>query len=135
LIRDSLKVLGAKWSLLIVRDVVFLGLHRFEEIRRNNAGLTARVLSRRCSSWSRRPAREVGQGGEVTYELTVKGEDAVYILLAVLLYGIRHYMNGADLTEDDAMKSLRYRSPLYRSPLWGPVLISVASSLASMLTL
>ena len=109
MIRDSLKVLGAKWSLLIVRDVVFLGLHRFEEIRRNNAGLTARVLSRRLQQLVAEACSRGRTRGELTYELTVKGEDAVYILLAVLCYGIRHYVNGADLTEDDA-KSLRYRS-------------------------
>ena len=113
-IRESLKVLGAKWSLLIIRDIAFLGLHRFGEIRRNNPGLTARVLSRRLSQMvaERLLERTENGRGEVAYNLTSRGEDAVYILLAVLRYGIRHHMRrGTNLTEGDAMRELHYRSP------------------------
>ena len=113
-IRESLKVLGAKWSLLIIRDIAFLGLHRFGEIRRNNPGLTARVLSRRLRQMvaERLLERTENGRGEVAYNLTSRGEDAVYILLAVLRYGIRHHMRrGTNLTERDAMRELHYRSP------------------------
>ncbi|TLX98544.1 MAG: helix-turn-helix transcriptional regulator [Thaumarchaeota archaeon] len=113
-IRESLKVLGAKWSLLILRDIAFLGLHRFGEIRRNNPGLTARVLSRRLRQMvaERLLERTENGRGEVAYNLTSRGEDAVYILLAVLRYGIRHHMRrGTNLTEEDAMRELHYRSP------------------------
>jgi len=113
-IRESLKVLGAKWSRLILRDIAFLGLHRFGEIRRNNPGLTARVLSRRLRQMvaERLLERTENGRGEVAYNLTSRGEDAVYILLAVLRYGIRHHMRrGTNLTEEDAMRELHYRSP------------------------
>ena len=113
-IRESLKVLGAKWSLLIIRDIAFLGLHRFGEIRRNNPGLTARVLSRRLHQMvaGRLLERTENGRGEVAYNLTSRGEDAVYILLAVLRYGIRHHMRrGTNFTEEDAMRELHYRSP------------------------
>ena len=112
-IRESLRVLGAKWSLLIIRDIAFLGLHRFGEIRRNNPGLTARVLSRRLRQMvAERLLDRTENGLEVAYNLTTKGEDAVYILLAVLRYGIRNHMRKeADFTEKDAMRELHYRSP------------------------
>ena len=111
-------MLGAKWSLLILRDIAFLGLHRFGEIRRNNPGLTARVLSRRLRQMvaERLLDRTENDRGEVAYNLTSRGEDAVYILLAVLPYGIRHHMRrGTNLTEGDAMRELHYRSP-FESP-------------------
>ena len=112
-IRESLSVLGAKWSLLIIRDVAFLDLHRFGEIRRNNPGLTARVLSRRlCQLVKAGLLDRAQQERNVLYNLTSKGEDAVYILLAVLRYGIRHHMKkGQDFGEEEAMKLLRYRLP------------------------
>jgi DNA-binding HxlR family transcriptional regulator len=112
-IRESLKVLGAKWSLLIIRDIAFLRLHRFGEIRRNNPGLTARVLSRRLHQMVAESLIDRKEnGGEVTYNLTSKGEDAVYILLAVLRYGVRHHMRkGTDFTEKDAMREFHYQSP------------------------
>jgi len=108
-------VLGAKWSLLIIRDIAFLGLHGFGEIRRNNPGLTARVLSRRLRQMVAEgllDRREKGK--EVKYDLTSKGEDSVYILLAVLRYGIRYHMHPGS-SEEDAMAMLNYRSPFEKS--------------------
>jgi len=46
-VRGSVKALGSKWTLLILRDIGFLRLDRFGQILRNNPGLTPRVLSRR----------------------------------------------------------------------------------------
>jgi DNA-binding HxlR family transcriptional regulator len=94
-IRNSVKSLGAKWTLLILRDIGFLKLNRFGQIRRNNPGLTARILSRRLRDMQkeglieRRVSRE-----SVTYDLTSRGEDAVFILLAFLRYGLKHYAGG-----------------------------------------
>jgi DNA-binding HxlR family transcriptional regulator len=117
-IRDSLKVLGAKWSLLIVRDVAFLDLHRFGEIKRNNPGLTGRVLSRRLREMVAEGLLDREQEGrEVAYTLTQKGEDAIFILLAVLRYGIRHHMaKGPEYTEEDALRELHYRPPVRSFP-------------------
>jgi DNA-binding HxlR family transcriptional regulator len=113
-IRESLKVLGAKWTLLIVRDVAFVGLHRFGEKRWKYAGLTARVLSRRLRQMVAAGLLDRSEKGrEVAYDLTSKGEDAVFILLAVLRYGIRYHMQkGPDYTEKEAMKELYYRPPV-----------------------
>jgi DNA-binding HxlR family transcriptional regulator len=94
-IRTSVRSLGAKWTLLILRDIGFLQLNRFGEIRRNNPGLTARVLSKRLRDMQnegliqRRISRDA-----VTYSLTPRGEDAVFILLAFLRYGLKHHPAG-----------------------------------------
>lgn len=91
-IRNSVRSLGAKWTLLILRDIGFLGLKRFGAILRNNPGMTARVLSRRLREMKseglieRRASKDA-----VTYELTSRGEDAVFILLAFLRYGLKHH--------------------------------------------
>jgi DNA-binding HxlR family transcriptional regulator len=112
-IRNSLKILGAKWSLLIIRDVAFLRLQHFGEIRRNNPGLTARVLSRRLRQMVNEGLLDRAEkSGVITYSLTDKGEDAVYVLLALLRYGIRHHMKKVgDYSIEDAMKELHYQSP------------------------
>ena len=67
-------------------------LRRFGEILRNNPGLTARVLSRRLRDMQREGliARKVSKDA-VTYSLTPRGEDAVFILLAFLRYGLKHH--------------------------------------------
>jgi len=52
-------------------------------------------------------------GKAVYYHLTNRGEDAIYVLLALLRYGIRHHigMKGS-FDQDEVMKELRYESPL-----------------------
>ena len=92
-IRESVKWLGRKWTLLILRDMAFLKLTRFGQILRNNPGLTPRVLSRRLRQMQQEGLMErVATDDKVAYRLTSRGEDAVFILLAFLRYGIRHHM-------------------------------------------
>lgn len=91
-IRTSVKSLGAKWTLLIVRDIGFLKLQRFGEILRNNPGLTARVLSRRLKDMQKEGLIErKATDDAVSYTLTPRGEDAVFILLSFLRYGLKHH--------------------------------------------
>jgi len=91
-IRNSVKSLGAKWTLLIVRDIGFLKLRRFGEILRNNPGLTARVLSRRLKDMQKEGLIERKATDDVvSYALTSRGEDAVFILLSFLRYGLKHH--------------------------------------------
>lgn len=92
-IRLSVQRLGRKWTLLIIRDLAFLRLARFSEFRRNNPGLTARVLSRRLVELRRDGLIERREAsGEVTYHLTRQGEDAALVLLAFLQYGLKHHV-------------------------------------------
>lgn len=91
-VRESVQRLGRKWVLLIVRDLAFLHLSRFSEFRRNNPGLTARVLSRRLREMeAERLIERQASGAEVRYRLTPRGEDAALILLAFLRYGLQHH--------------------------------------------
>ena len=74
---------------------------------------------------SRRLRQLVGQGllertdeaWVVSYSLTSKGEDAVYLLLALLRFGIRHNMRkGAGYHLEDAMSDLHYQTPFGPPP-------------------
>jgi len=94
-IRTSVRSLGAKWTLLILRDIGFLKLNRFGGILRNNPGLTARVLSKRLREMQREGLIERSVSKDaVMYDLTSRGEDAVFILLAFLRYGLKHHAGG-----------------------------------------
>ena len=74
--------------------MAFLHLSHFGQFLRNNAGLTPRVLSRRLREMRAEGLIErVTSGEEVTYRLVERGEDAVFILLAFLQYGIRHHLS------------------------------------------
>jgi DNA-binding HxlR family transcriptional regulator len=95
-LRESVRRLGRRWTLLLLRDMAFLKLSRFGEFVRNNPGLTPRVLSRRLLEMQeeRLIVRSEGRQG-VRYRLTPRGQDAVFILLAFLRYGTRHHLNAA----------------------------------------
>jgi DNA-binding HxlR family transcriptional regulator len=94
-IRVSLGVLGKKWTLLILRDIAFLKIDRFNQIRRSVPGLTARVLIMRL--------RELEEGGLiepivmedkpklVRWVLTEKGKDTVPILMSFISFGAKWY--------------------------------------------
>ncbi|MGI0131446.1 MAG: winged helix-turn-helix transcriptional regulator [Thermoplasmata archaeon] len=92
-IRQGVQRLGRKWVLLPVRNFAFLKLTRFGELRRNNPGPSARVLSRRLREMEREGlvAREAS-GSVVRYRLTDRGNDAALILLAFLQYGLKQYI-------------------------------------------
>jgi DNA-binding HxlR family transcriptional regulator len=110
-IRATLKLFGKKWTLLIIRDIAFLKLQRFGQILANNPGLTPRVLSRRLEQMvSESLINKVRDNEGVSrYFLTPMGEDAVYILLAMLRFGIRHYLNKKTAKEEEkTLNKLHY---------------------------
>jgi len=72
--------------------MAFLQLDRFGQILRNNPGLTPRVLSRRLGQMQEEGLVErIAEDEQVRYRLSPRGEDAVFILLAFLQYGIKHH--------------------------------------------
>ena len=88
----TVRRLGSKWTLLLLRDMAFLRLARFGELLRNNPGLTPRVLSRRLREMAAEGlVVRTGAGQRIRYDLTRRGEDAVFILLAFLRYGLRYH--------------------------------------------
>ncbi len=97
-----------------MRDIAFLKFQRFGQILANNPGLTPRVLSRRLEQMASegllKKVRD-SEGGP-RYFLTPMGEDAVYILLAMLRFGIRHYLGKQTAREEEKVLSeLRYDLP------------------------
>lgn len=113
-IRTSVKSLGAKWTLLIVRDIGFLNLQRFGEILRNNPGLTARVLSKRLKDMQKEGLIERREANDVvSYALTSRGEDAVFILLSFLRYGLKHHPGGT-ITSSKPLPSFEEMIKQYR---------------------
>src|SRR5918992_4351557 len=89
----TLDVLGDKWSLLVVRDVM-RGKRRYAEFLVSPEGIPTNILAERLRrlvdrgvirsrKYSQHPPR-------VEYELTPKGEDLRPIMRAMVDWGIRH---------------------------------------------
>ena len=96
-IKTSLGVLGKKWAMLILRDIGFLKIVRFNRILESIPGLTPRVLSMRlreledegfieCVGGKRHPIM-------VVWKLTEKGRDTMPILIQLTAFGSKWHSN------------------------------------------
>ena len=86
--RFGLGVFGDRWSLLIIRDMMFRGSTRFQDFLDAGEGISTNVLSDRLGRLeaqriiSRR--KDPANGRRVLYHLTEKGEDLLPVMLAVV---------------------------------------------------
>jgi DNA-binding HxlR family transcriptional regulator len=88
----SLEVIGEKWSLLIVRDLL-RGPQRFTDLERYLGNITPKWLTLRLRELEAAGLvqRESQPGRrEVWYSLTDKGEDMAPVIEALTVWGIRH---------------------------------------------
>jgi DNA-binding HxlR family transcriptional regulator len=89
----ALKIVGEKWSLLILREA-FFGLRRFDEFQQA-LGCARNLLSARLTSLvehgvlERTEYREEGQRPRPEYQLTEMGKDLLPTIIALLNWGDR----------------------------------------------
>ena len=87
----ALEVIGEKWSLLIVRDLL-AGQRRFGDLRRSLASITPKWLSVRLRALESAGLveREAASQREVWYRLTPKGQALAPVIDALVAWGIDH---------------------------------------------
>ena len=93
-VRFVMGVFGDRWSLLIVRDMMFRGYTRFQDFLEAGEGISTNILSDRLS---RLEAQEIitrqkdpANGRQVLYELTEKGRDLLPVLLAAISWAEKY---------------------------------------------
>ncbi len=90
----SLDIFGDKWTLLVIRDLVFAHKRHFRELLSSTEKIASNVLADRlkrlegCGIITRRPDPDSGR--RVVYELTEKGIDLIPVLLEMARWGARH---------------------------------------------
>jgi DNA-binding HxlR family transcriptional regulator len=108
-IQASLGVLGRKWTMLIIRDIGFRRVDRFNRLLESIPGLTPRVLSMRLKELEKDGIIECVEDSKspmvVRWELTQKGRDALPILISLVAYGSKWYADRA--FEDKTPRTLR----------------------------
>jgi len=93
-IASALDLLGDKWTLVVVRDLLLLGKHRFGELLRSGEGISTNILSDRLERLEaaglleRRRYREHPPRYE--YHLTASGRDLFPVLRELIHWGNRH---------------------------------------------
>lgn len=95
----AMAILGERWTVVVLREV-FLGVRRFDDIRRH-AGIPRQVLTDRLARLveegilERTPYREDGSRTRHEYRLTPAGRELQPILLAIAQWGDRHLADPA----------------------------------------
>jgi DNA-binding HxlR family transcriptional regulator len=115
----SLEVLGDRWSLLIVRDLMVRGFRTFKEFQGSGEGIATNVLSERLrrlgAAGILKTERDSTDGRRVNYRLTQKGIDLAPALFELLVWGARHGNTGTPCAVIESMA--KHREALLRE-IW-----------------
>ena len=90
----SLEVLGDRWSLLVVRDLMVRGSRTFKEFQESGEGIASNILADRLQKLQAAGVItaevEATDGRRVNYRLTEKGIDLTPVVLELLIWGARY---------------------------------------------
>jgi DNA-binding HxlR family transcriptional regulator len=93
----SLDLIGDRWTLLIIRDMMFFGKQRFEEFLDSPEGISTNILANRLKL-----LEELGfvekqpysnHSRRMNYHLTERGKSLRPILKALITWGLKHIPN------------------------------------------
>ncbi|SRR5229473_7643541 len=90
----SVEMLGDRWSLLIIRDMMLLGSHTFKEFLGSYERIATNILADRLRKLEAygiiRTERDPSDGRKLIYQLTPKGIDLAPVLTEMVLWAGRH---------------------------------------------
>ena len=107
----SLDILGDRWSLLIIRDLMVRGYRTFKEFQQAGEGIASNILTDRLRMLESvaiiAPEADESDGRKVNYWLTKRGIDLAPVLLELLIWGARHEESAAPCAVIDNMERNR----------------------------
>lgn len=95
----ALELIGDPWSLLLVRDLMFKGRHRYKDFLEADEGIASNVLADRLQRLEaagilgRAPDPEDGR--RAIYSLTRKGIELAPVLVDLVIWSAKHHDTGA----------------------------------------
>jgi DNA-binding HxlR family transcriptional regulator len=93
-IAGTLDLLGDKWTLLVVRDLMFYGKRRFNELQASPEGVPTNILSDRLRRLDDaglvRKARYQKSPPRYEYLLTPMGSELISVLREIISWGKRY---------------------------------------------
>ncbi|MGH3674680.1 MAG: winged helix-turn-helix transcriptional regulator [Mycobacterium sp.] len=100
-INVAVEVLGDRWSLVVLRDIIFKDLRHFRELQRDSEeGIASNILASRLRDLVAAgllTRDDVGAGRRATYSLTAAAIELVPVLAELAWWGLRHRPTDAPL--------------------------------------
>ena len=85
---------GDRWSLLIIRDLLFKGKRQYREFLESGEGIATAVLADRLKKLEATgvitATAGVGRGNPRYYALTPRGKDLLPVMLEMILWSAKH---------------------------------------------
>jgi DNA-binding HxlR family transcriptional regulator len=94
----SVEMLGDRWSLLIIRDMMLLGYRSFKQFLNSHERIATNILSDRLKRLegygiiASQP--DPSDGRKLIYSLTAKGQDLAPVLTEMVLWAAAHEETG-----------------------------------------
>jgi len=90
----SLELLGDRWTLLIIRDLIFAGKKHFREFLQSDEGISSRTLAERLQTLQEEGiltrSDDPTHGLKTVYRLTEAGIDLLPVLATLGAWGSKH---------------------------------------------
>jgi DNA-binding HxlR family transcriptional regulator len=90
----SVEMLGDRWSLLIIRDMMLRGFRYFKDILKSYEGIATNILADRLRKLEAHgiiaTERDPSDGRKLIYSLTAKGIDLAPVLTEMVLWAAAH---------------------------------------------
>ena len=90
----SLELLGDRWTLLIIRDLIFAGKKHFREFLQSDEGISSRTLAERLQTLQEEGiltrSDDPTHGLKTVYRLTEAGVDLLPVLATLGAWGSKH---------------------------------------------
>jgi DNA-binding HxlR family transcriptional regulator len=107
----ALELFGDRWSLLIIRDLMFKGLRTFNEFAGAGEGIATNVLADRLARLEAAGIlvrkSDPADARRIHYSLTAKGIDLAPVLIEIVLWSARHEDTDAPAKTVRAMRTSR----------------------------
>lgn len=93
-VANTLDIVGDKWTLLIVRDLLFFGKNRYKDFSTSPESIPTNILASRLKRLEKEKVikKKAYQNNPVRYEyqLTKKGNDLLPILIETIKWSAKH---------------------------------------------
>ncbi len=94
----SVEILGDRWSLLIIRDMMLRGFRTYKEFLESYEGIATNILADRLQKLITHgiitTKRDTLDGRKLIYSLTAKGIDLAPVLTEMVLWAAQHEDTG-----------------------------------------
>jgi DNA-binding HxlR family transcriptional regulator len=117
-VNASLEILGDRWSLLIIRDLMLRSYRAYKDLLSSDEGIATNILADRLQRLEAAgiisTSRDAEDRRKVVYRLTAKGIDLAPIIVELILWGAQHEPTGAPPA---AIRKMRARREQFLSEI------------------